>query len=154
MAIDVRSLAAAVCVSLGCGPAGAEVPPLSQQRLEAEADLVVTGRVTAVAAKEVESTGDGFKETRHTLTVEAAKVGKGRLPAGARSVTAVGSSYVLPPGRSGTAGIRSDAYDYIGEVREGWELTLYLKAGRGGAYEIIAPNGFSTLRKPGGKKGK
>jgi hypothetical protein len=149
----VGALAVAWVVSLTCGFAAAEIPPLPKERLMEEADLVVSGTVTRVKTQRLPPTKERLRESRHALSVEVSKVEKGRLAGGKKVLTAVGSSYVLPPGYAGTAGIRSDTYDYIDDVRKGWVLTLYLKAAKNGAYEFVIPNGFSVLRKPG-KKGR
>ena len=130
----------------------AEVPAIPKDELEREAELIVTGKVTKVVAVKP-AAGAKVRETKHRITLEVAKVEKGKPKDGAKTVVAVGSTYELEPGRTGSGGhYAGNASVRISAVKEGWELKLYLKAGKDGEYDIVFPNGFEVLNRPDAKK--
>ena len=137
-----------------CGVAAGEVPPLAPPELEKEAELIVTGKVTKVAAEDVKPPAGGAeRETKHRLTVEVAKVVKGKPKDPAKPVVAVGWSAQLKPRTTGSGGHYADKGGVrVSAVREGWELKLYLKPGKDGEYDILFPNGFEVVKRPEEKK--
>jgi hypothetical protein len=150
MSMPFRWVVAAPAFALMAGHLAAEVPPLPKSALEARADLIVTGTVTAVSAGDKSPPRYGEKETEYRLTVEFSQVEKGALKGGARSLVARGSSYTYRPGNVGTGGHYSDNTNHrIAAVEKGWELTLYLTAAADGTFEIVAPNGFAVRKSPG-----
>jgi hypothetical protein len=153
------ALAAAVLVF--CGPLAAEVPPLPKEQLEKRAELVITGKVTRLASADVNPPPVGMvRSTTHRLTVEIGKVTKGKpkdppKPGDtAKPIVAVGTTNALKPGTTGSSGHYSTGPSYsLSNVKEGWELKLYLKARKDGEYDILFPNGFQVVKQPEEKKG-
>jgi hypothetical protein len=152
MATRFCRLAAVVACFFVCGVLVAEIPPLPKKQLQDNADVILSGKVTEVKTAQKSPPKYGDKETEYSLTVEVGQVAKGKLKEGARTVVARGSVYDYRPGAVGTGGHYSDnTDDRIGGVEKGWEMTLYLKAAPDGTYEIVFPNGFEVLKKPGKK---
>jgi hypothetical protein len=151
-------LAAAVFVF--CGPLAAEVPPLPKEQLEKQAELVVTGKVTKLASTDVNPPPVGMvRSTTHRLTVEVGKVTKGKpkdpqKPEDtAKPIIAVGTTNAPKPGTTGSSGhYCTGPYYSLSDVKEGWELKLYLKARKDGEYDILFPNGFQVVKQPEEKK--
>src|SRR6516225_10136821 len=99
--------------------ASAEVPPLSEEELEKQAALIVTGIVTDVNVSAPKARADGWEFT-YDLTVEVAAVKKGQFNRGKRLV-ARGSYIKLKSGYVGGSG-----HHGITNIRPGWELLLHL----------------------------
>jgi hypothetical protein len=150
----IRFLAGLMVLVLWSNLLPAEVPPLSEGALKGRATVIVTGTVEKVEAGKEKSRPDG-SQTDYRLTVKVRKVEKGDLGKDAGPVVAHGSRIKLKPGLVGSTGHRSANSDnHIADVRKGWEVTLYLREPRDGAYEIVFPNGFKVLKKPAQEKGK
>jgi len=155
MASRLKWTVVVLVAASACRVASGEIPPLSKEELLAKADLVVTGKVTEIKSIRQRADSDGFQETRHRLEIKVNKVTKGKLGEGKTALTATGSNYKLATMAVGSAGIRSaNTTDLLAGVQQGWELTLYLTAGKEGAYQIVSPNGFEVVGKPDAKKGK
>ena len=127
-----------------CGQLLAEVPPLSKERLESEAALILTGTVTEAKVVQIRDRADG-KEYKYELTVLVEAVKKGKAEAGATLL--VRGSYIhLKPGLPGGSGHRSDNTGHrMNAIKPGWTLTLHLAEPKDGGHAIVYPNGFAVV---------
>lgn len=145
-----RALAGVTAIVVFYGTGAAELPPLDTDKLKAEADVIVLGKVAKVEAVEKKPTSTAVeKEVEYRLTVEVEKVEKGKLTEDAKTVLARGTSFTLKKGAVGTGGHRSaNTSDRIEAVEKDWELRLYLKTSKDDGFDIVSPNGFEVQRKP------
>lgn len=125
----------------------AEVPPLSQDKLESAAKLIVTGTVTKVDVSKAMDRVDG-KEYTYDLTLQVEAVLKGKFERG-ETLVARGSFIDLKRGLVGGAGHYFDnTQGRMTHIEPGWELTLHLAESKDGAFGILYPNGLAVIARP------
>ncbi|MGI4800683.1 MAG: hypothetical protein ACRYG8_43005 [Janthinobacterium lividum] len=103
--LRMRSRASLACAALAVSllahwPARAEVPPMSDSALEAAADLVVTGVVTALSEKDETSypaRGQKLVTAHYTVTLQVEAVEKGRQFAPAETLRFTAERNVTVP---------------------------------------------------------
>lgn len=124
-------------------PAGAEVPPMSDSALEAAADLVVTGVVTAVSEKDETSypaRGQKLVTAHYTVTLQVEAVEKGRQLAPAETLRFTGERNVVSP-RSWLGGTNTLRLTLL----PGDEVKAYL-AQRSGEWHLLHHQGLWLRR--------
>jgi hypothetical protein len=115
------------------------VPPLSIEELLGEADLVVSGRVTAVQVSNMTSEDQEYIDARYRVSLAVYEIDKGTVPDGGKRIDFHGwRAMDRPFGWAGGGGTIKQ------EPQEGQKVQVYLKREPSG-WTLFSDSGFKVL---------